>query len=181
VSPPGNAIVLSRQNPAASPKVGAFSDPASLMALGRSTRILPEDFKIGQLGDERSGTPDQGGAMAAAEQFLSGLIAGRVDTKVIAPDSQAALVDSLSFEMEKGNRPTAFRLGAPKSRDNGEITATVRLFADQGSSEGEIYMASSGRQWVVADIQLSLGELSVKREKSGNKYFPSEYRWLLEE
>jgi hypothetical protein len=151
------------------------------MALGRSKRLLPEDFKIGPLGDDRAGTSDQSSAMAAAEKFLASLVAGSLDTKLLATDSQSALVDSLTFEMQRGNEPQSFRLGAPKSRDNGEITATVRLFGDQSSSEGEIYMTSSGRQWVVADIQLSLGELAIKKEKSKDKYFPSEYRWLLEE
>ena len=151
------------------------------MALGRSKPLLPEDFKVGQLGDDHSGTSDQGSAMAAAGKFLAGLVAGTVETELVAPDSQSALLNSLSYEIERGNTPKSYRLGAPKNHDNGEITATVRVFGDQSSSEGEIYMAASGRQWVVADIQLSLGELAVKKERSKDKYFPSEYRWLLKE
>jgi hypothetical protein len=49
------------------------------------------------------------------------------------------------------------------------------------AGEGEIYIAASGSQWLVADLQLSLAQLSVRREKPKEKFFPLEYRWLLEE
>jgi len=72
-------------------------------------------------------------------------------------------------------------MGRPRTRDDGEVTAAVRLFGRDGSSEGEIYVARSGSTWLVADLQLSLAELSVKSEKPKEKFFPLEYRWLLEE
>jgi len=151
------------------------------MALGRSSRILPEDFKIGVLGDDRAGTAEQTGAMAAASRFLTGLVADSVDMKLIAPDSQATLVETLKYEMANGNTPISYRLGAPTLRDDGEVSAPLRLFANQSSTEGEIYLAPIGRLWLVADMQISLGELAVKKEKSKDKYFPSDYRWLLQE
>ncbi len=179
---PSSAIVLNPQKPTGEPsKPSAFSDAASLMALGRSTRILPEDFKIGLLGDDRTGAADQSAAMAAAGIFLAALVAGNVDAKLIVPDSQAALVESLKYEMANGNTPKSFRLGAPTRRDDGEVTAPLRLFAEQSSTEGEIYLAPVGRLWLVEDMQISLGELAVKKEKSKDKYFPSDYRWLLQE
>ena len=158
-----------------------MASAATLMALGRDRRIMPEDFKIGPLGDDRGERKDESRALAAAGDFLSRLVAGSVDKKLLAPESQDTVADTLTFGLKQGNAPTSYRLGAPKSRDNGEVTASVRLFGPEGTSEGEIYVAPSGSQWLVADLQLSLAQLSVKRDKPQEKFFPLESRWLLEE
>jgi hypothetical protein len=151
------------------------------MALGRDRRIMPEDFKIGPLGDRRTERQDESRALEAAGAFLDHLVAGSVDKKLLTPESQDAVSDSLTFGLHQGNAPTGYRLGSPKTRDDGEVTAPVRLFGSLGTSEGQIYVAQSGSQWLVADLQLNLAQLSVKREKPKEKFFPLEYRWLLEE
>jgi hypothetical protein len=151
------------------------------MALGRDRRIMPEDFKIGPLGDGRSERQDESRALEAASAFLDRLVAGSVDKKLLTPESQDAVADTLTFGLHQGNAPTAYRLGPPKARDDGEITAAVRLFGSQGTSEGVLYVAPSGSEWLVADLQLSLAQLTVKREKPKEKFFPLEFRWLLEE
>jgi hypothetical protein len=151
------------------------------MALGRAAPILPEDFKIGPLGDDRGEQQDQNRAMDAADRFLSGLVSGSVDKALLAADSREAVSDTLSFGIGHGNTPTSFRVGRPRTRDDGEVTAAVRLFGKESSSEGEIYVSHSGSEWLVADLQLNLAELSVKQEKAKEKFFPLEYRWLLEE
>jgi hypothetical protein len=154
---------------------------ATLMALGRDRRILPEDFKIGPLGDERSGRADEGRALSTASAFLSRLVGGSVDKKLVAPESQDTVADTLAFGLRQGNVPTSYRIGEPKSRDNGEVTAAVRLFGAAGTSEGEIYISPSGSQWLVSDLQLSLAQLAVRKDTPKEKFFPLEYRWLLEE
>jgi hypothetical protein len=151
------------------------------MALGRERRLMPEDFKIGPLGDEQGGRSDESLALSAASTFLSRLVAGSVDKKLLAPESQDAMADTIAFGLKQGNIPRSYRLGAPKSREDGEVTAAVRLFGSEGTSEGEIYVSPSGSQWLVADLQLSLARLSVKQDKPKEKFFPLEYRWLLEE
>jgi len=151
------------------------------MALGRDRRIMPEDFKIGPLGDNRAQEQDESRALEAASAFLDRLVEGSVDKSLLTPESQDAVADTLAFGLRQGNTPIAYRLGLPKARDDGEISAAVRLFGSQGTSEGVIYIAPSGSQWLVADVQLSLAQLSVKREKPKEKFFPLDYRWLLEE
>jgi hypothetical protein len=159
----------------------SVASASTLMALGRDRRIMPEDFKIGTLGDDRSEREDESHALQAAGSFLSRLVAGSIEKKLLAPASQDTVADTLAFGLKHGNTPSSFRLGTPKSRDDGEISAAVRLFGSEGTSEGEIYVAPSGPLWLVADLQLSLAQLSVKREKPKEKFFPLEYRWLLEE
>ena len=152
-----------------------------LMALGRGDRMLPEDFKIGPLGDDRTAEKDQDAALQAAGRFLAALVAGTVDKDLIAESSRNAMSGTLSFGLENGDVPTAWRLGKPRTRDDGEVTAAVRLFGRGSSSEGEIYVTHAGSAWLVADLQLSLADLSVKDEKPKGKFFPLDYRWLLEQ
>jgi hypothetical protein len=166
--------------PAAPPQKGLTS-AVQLLAIGRSTPIMPEDFKIGLLGDQDGPQQDQDKAMEAARRFLSDLVAGKVDKTMLAPDSRDAVSDALSFGLERGNKPTSFRVGRPRTRDDGGVTAAVRLFGTDSSTEGEIYVSRSGAEWLVADLQVSLEQLSVKSEKPKEKFFPLDYRWLLEE
>jgi hypothetical protein len=151
------------------------------MALGRQARSLPEDFKIGPLGDNRAEDKDANDAVTTAQAFLASLAAGKPDGTLLAVESEKTVLDTLTYGLKQGYAPSSFRLGTPKVQDDGEIAANVRLFSAEGSAEGEIYMARSGKKWFVADLQLSLAQLAAKREKSKEKYFPSAYRWLLEE
>ncbi len=158
-----------------------LSSAGTLMALGRQTRALPEDFKIGPLGDNRGADQDANGAVSTAEAFLAGLVAGKPDRAFLASETEKTVLDTLTYGLKQGFNPTSFRLGTPKMQDDGEIAASVRLFSADGSAEGEIFMERAGKKWLVSDLQLSLAQLAVKREKSKEKYFPSAYRWLLEE
>jgi hypothetical protein len=142
---------------------------------------VPEDFKIGALEDDMAEHKDERYALSVAGKFLSALVGGTVEKQLLTPEAQDKVADNLDFGLKQGNTPTSFRIGAPKSRDNGEVIAAVRLFGPIGSSEGEIYVAPSGSQWLVEDLQLSLAQLSVRRDKPKEKFFPLEYRWLLEE
>lgn len=151
------------------------------MALGRDSRILPEDFKIGPMGDALAREKDQDQAMEAAGKFLTGLVGGKVDKDLITEGSRDTMAGTLGFGLGNGNTPTSWRLGTPRTRGDGEVTAAVRLFRDDSSSEGEIYVARSGSKWLVSDLQLSLAQLSVKSDKPKEKFFPLDYRWLLEE
>jgi len=152
------------------------------MALGRADQgILPEDFRIGALGNGRSGTPDQEAAFLAASRFLSRLSAGSVDRQAITPESQESLADTLSYGLEQGYAPSSFRIGAPKEEPDGEVAANVRLFDADSSSEGEIYMARAAGQWLVADVQINLADLAIPSTPPKERFFPSPYRWLLEE
>ena len=87
----------------------------------------------------------------------------------------------LSFGIDRGDKPQDFRLGTPRKRESGEISANVRLFSDVGTCEGEMTMARTGGHWLVADMQVSLDDLKVKKEKPKERFFPSSYRWMLQE
>ena len=178
---PRRTITLAREQPQP-PVAAARKDTgiSTLLSLGTGVRILPEDFRIGGLGDARVADSDERQAMAAADAFLSRLVAGKIDKDRLAPDSRARLSDTVSFGIEHGDIPRSYRIGAPRKRETGELSATVRLFGPVGTSEGEITMTRAGKQWLIDDFQINLSALTVKREKPKERFFPSSYRWMLE-
>jgi len=189
VKPPGadpaGAIAPAQKQPPVAPAspvaAKVSSDVASLLPLGRGSRVLPEDFKIGVLADPQIGEADERQAMAAAGSFFSRLSAGKVDQSLLAASAEGRISDMLDFGVRRGNVPRTFRIGTPKKHENGEISSSVRLFSSTGSTEGEVSLARTGGHWLVSDLQISLDDLQVKREKPKARFFPSSYRWLLQE
>jgi hypothetical protein len=157
------------------------TDVSSLLPLGRGPRSLPEDFTIGVLGDSRSGDADEQQALTAASSFLARLLSGKVDTALLDPGAESRVSDLLNFGIQRGDVPRSFRVGAPRKHDNGEITASVRLFGAVGTSEGEIALARTGSRWLVADLQISMDDMQTKSPKPKERFFPSSYRWMLEQ
>ena len=182
-SGPNRTIALAQeQPPAATPAAARLSsDVSSLLPVGRGSRVLPEDFKIGVLGDSQVGDADERQAMVAASAFLSRLLAGKVEAALLAASTGGRITDMLEFGIRRGGVPSAFRVGTPKKHESGEISASVRLFSEAATTEGEISLARTEGHWLVADFQISLDDLQVKREKSRERFFPSSYRWLLQE
>lgn len=168
------------ESPLTSP-ARTLASASSLMGLGRDVRMMPEDFKIGPLGTGTSGPPESDAAFAAASGFLAGVVAGSIERRWITPDAQDTLSDTFSYALQRGSAPKSFRIGVPKDVAGGQIAANVRFFGTVGTSEGEIYMARAGSQWLVADVQANLADLDVPPAPSKERFFPSEYRWLLEE
>jgi hypothetical protein len=150
----------------------------SLFANDRLKKVLPEDFLTGPLSGSGDLEGDERAALAAAARFLTALGQGKVARELLG-SSAAALRESVSFHLDQGDIPVSFRLGKPKPREGGEIASNVRLFGREGTAEGEIYLVRESRQWLVSDLQISLADLRVKREKPKDKFFPSSYRWLL--
>jgi len=151
------------------------------MGLGRETKLLPEDFKIGPLGAGPATSAEGDAALTAATGFLTALVAGNVERTWITPDAQDSVADTITYALQKGDTPRSFRVGVPKDVAGGQIAANIRFFGDVGTSEGEIYMARAGSQWLVADVQVNLADLEVAPQQPKEKFFPSAYRWLLEE
>ncbi len=177
--PVPGAIVLQPQA-GATPSKGLAS-AGSLLAVGRDGRVLPEDFKIGPLGDVQAADKGQEQAVQAAGQFLTALAGGKVDKDLISEDARDSMAGTLGFGLSRGDTPKSWRLGRPRTRADGEVTAAVRLFGQKGTSEGEIYVARTGSKWLVSDLQISLADLAVASEKPKEKFLPLDYRWLLEQ
>jgi hypothetical protein len=153
----------------------------SLLTLNRERVVLAEDFSIGLLAGPKDLEGEERAAMTTAVSFLGSLSQGKIAKDLIASQSVSGLRDSLSYSIEKGDVPTSFRIGKPKEHEGAEIAFNVRLFRQEGSAEGEIYLASQKGSWLVSDFQISLAQLEEKRVKPEEKFFPNSYRWLLGE
>jgi hypothetical protein len=151
----------------------------ALLAVNPITRFLPEDFKLGVLAAPGDLEGTENDALGAAASFLAALARGKASADLLSPEAAPGLLKSLSFALEQGNVPTSYRLGKPKKKGSGEIAFNVRLFSAEGAAEGEIYVSSVDDKWLVSDVQVSLVQLSEKREKPKDKFFPSSYQWLL--
>jgi hypothetical protein len=181
--PKQNTITLKKEEalPAQTLPAAVNAGVQTLLTLDGTPRILPEDFRIGPLGDPEQGTADEKAALEAAGALLASLVGGGVDAKLLAAESEEALRDMLAFGFEGARAPTSFRLGRAVARPEGETTVNARLFRGQGTAEGEIYLRKENREWLIADIQISAAELAAARERPKQKFFPSTYRWLLGE
>jgi len=186
VAPPAQTknqttITLKKEEAPPRPQPAVANVGVQSLLVIETPRLLPEDFKIGPLGDAGQGTADGKSAFESATALLASLVSRKVDTKLLAPDSAQALLDMLAFGFEGDRAPTSFRLGTPVSHPDGEITVNARLFRGPGATEGEVYLRRENRQWLIADIQISPAGLAEARERSKQKFFPSPYRWLLGE
>jgi hypothetical protein len=174
-------ITLKKEQAPPRPQPAVASAGVQSLLVIETPRLLPEDFKIGPLGDAGQGTADGKSAFESATALLASLVSGKVDAKLLASDSAQALLDMLAFGFEGDRAPTSFRLGAPVSHPDGEITVNARLFRGPGATEGVVYLRRENREWLVADIQISAAGLAEARERPKQKFFPSPYRWLLGE
>ncbi|HUJ73786.1 MAG TPA: hypothetical protein VL359_02965, partial [bacterium] len=95
-APPGKARgAIALQPPPAAAPLKSLANAGSLMAMGRDGRMLPEDFKIGPLGDALEADKAEDAALEAAGQFLTGLVGGKVDKNLVAEDARDTLAGTL--------------------------------------------------------------------------------------
>jgi hypothetical protein len=184
-APPGSKqppITLSKEQAPPRPQPGiAQAGTASLLTLGGTPRLLPEDFSIGPLAGDGEANADEKAALASGAMLLASLLTGTPDGTLLTSGSEKAVLDLLDGLSGSDAAPTAFRMGRAVSLPDGEISANVRLFRGEGSAEGEIYLRKEGSRWLVADVQINPAALAQARQRPGGRFFPSPYRWLLGE
>jgi hypothetical protein len=165
--------------PAPSPAVPAVDTGVfGLLCQGAQDGTLPEDFEIGPLGAARLLGNDERAAYDAAASLLDAFIRSRVDQTVLSAGSRDALAGTISFALERGDLPVAWRMGPPRAVAQ-ELVANIRLLGAVGSAEGEVYARREGGDLRVSDLQIDPARMRVRRDRSGRTFFPSPYRWLL--
>jgi hypothetical protein len=160
------------------PVFGADTGLFGLLGQGPQDGTLPEDFEIGPLGAARVLCNDERAAYQAAASLLDAFTRGRADRAWLAAGSREALAGTISFALEQGDRPVAWRLGPPRASGD-ELVANMRLLGTEGSAEGELYARREGGEFRVSDLQIDPARMRVRRERPDRTFFPSPYRWLL--
>ena len=139
--------------------------------------VLPEDFEIGVL-QEYDGTKDIVEIVGRVQQFTRDLSTGVVPTDAIHPDWLENLQRSLQYHIEKGNLPTAVRIGVIRREGSGKASFNVIFYGEPGRTKGRVYLQKSGDKWMIADLQVDLtliGELPLTRK---GLFEPFERRYI---
>ena len=135
-----------------------------------SERRPPEDFRIGVL---QAGGIDPA-AYSRLEAVCEGLVLGRVESSALDPSRAAGLTEALSQQMDRGGRPTEYRIGRLEPISDAAVWARVRFFGKGGSVEGEAYLERQADAWFVTDLQIDLS--MVKQTQRRTPFVPSPYR-----
>ncbi len=136
-----------------------------------SERRAPEDFRIGPL--ETGGSEDA--AYRKLETVCEGLVKGQVETGSLDPSRAAGLKDRLADQIQRGGRPSDFRIGRLAVLPDGSARAPVRFFSPSGSAEGEAYLTRRADGWFVTDMQIDLSTAKAGPQ-SQEPFLPSPYR-----
>jgi len=162
-------------NPADGPS--GVSSPAGLETLAYRTAVpprLPEDMRIGPLGDSLAGDP----LLTAADRFLRGLEEGKILRDLTAGSSRDYLEKVFQPILEEGPLPVRYRLGSPRVYEPGKARINIRLFGTRGRTGGELLLEQEGSSWLIGDLQIDWTGLSEEYKKDFDLYEPQTYRWL---
>ncbi len=136
-----------------------------------SERRAPEDFRIGPL--ETGGSEDA--AYKRLETVCEGLVKGLVETGSLDPSRAAGLADRLAGQIQRGGRPSDYRIGRLELLPEGAARARVRFFSPSGSAEGEAYLTRRTDGWFVTDMQIDLSMAKAGPQRQ-EPFLPSPYR-----
>ncbi len=164
----------------------ARPEESRLMPLA-SARLLPEDFDIGPLQDGLQASAVELTVLRRSERFLDALEQGKLEETLLAPETRDGLVRTLSYYVERGLTPTAYRLGRISFQEPEEAGGprrdarlNVRLYGKVGQAEGELYLTQTDGAWYVSDLQVGLDMLDKERPPREEQYVPYSYGWTLQ-
>jgi hypothetical protein len=183
--PVAKPLVLTKETAPASGAAVVKKDRGllSLYSLDPRRVAQPEDFRIGPLsGAVMPGlSADEAESLRTATSLLSGLSKKKVAEELLLPERKEALSRLLGDAVSKGLVPTRFRLG-PVGRNGPSATrVNARLYGSAGSAEGELFLRKEEKSWLIADIQLRFESLAEKQVRGQERFYPSTFRWLLDE
>jgi len=155
----------------------------ALYSLDPKKAALPEDFRIGPLsGASAAGlSAEDAETLRRAAAFLADLTKSRIAEELLLPDRKEALSRFIADAIDRGFLPLSFRLGPVNRTEDSGLRVNVRLFGSVGTASGELFFLESERQWMISDIQIRFESLAQQQAPGEEKFFPSSYRWLLDE
>jgi len=145
----------------------------------QSSRIIPEDFKIGPLQDNLD-PGNKKGLTIIMEQFLKGLTRGEIEEDLLIPSDRTELSRFLAYHIGRGLIPRSYRFGSINLDDPALARTNVRLFSGTGVSEGEVYLAKEDGLWYITDLQIAFEQLSIAYRESDRKFMPYSYGWTIQ-
>jgi hypothetical protein len=165
-------------SPAPSPRV-ALKKETDLFASFPQQRIMGEDFKIGVLQDGITSSRDFLRGLDCVRKFMASIMRKKVDYSLVLPAAQAEMKAVVSYPLKQGYVPQKFRIGKMIFENDDELRANIRLYKDDGVTEGEIYLKKDDEGWKISDLQVGFTLLGRRYQKSSKPFVPGSYDFLL--
>jgi hypothetical protein len=181
VQPADSVISLSPAPDTGAPPPTALAASTDLFTSQPQARIMAEDFKIGELQDGVTASRDSLQALSCVRKFMDGLVAKNVDYSLILPAVQRELKAVISYPLKQGYMPQRYRVGKMAFEQEDELRANIRLYKDDGVTEGEIYLKKTDDVWRIADLQVGFTLLARTYKKPAEPFVPGDYSFLLED
>lgn len=178
---------LPAQTPPPAPSTGTFNEAmlkGKEFLLERQSLqkgIFPSDFSLGPLQGYKFENQDEGKALGLMNEFLTGVLAGRVPEDRIGLKWKTLLTKILNEGFALKHQLKTWRLGKLRWDSGGSLYAAVALYSDKGGvARGQIYAEKSGQGiWEISDLQLDFSELGLSPVKRTEPFSPATYEHLL--
>lgn len=147
-----------------------------LLPLRNDNPVLPEDFEIGPLQNRFSERRDKTSVFRVITVFFNQLEKGKIEKTVVHPDWRSHVERFLWYYIRDNTVPEYFRVGSIMINE-GSARANIRLFKDDGRTEGEVFLEIVEDEWLIKDIQADFSELNQDYVRE-EQFEPETYRWL---
>lgn len=142
--------------------------------------IQPEDFNIGGLYNEGTESEEIRLIAGIVSDFLDSMKKNKIKTSLLYDGEESGLYRLLVFHLENTNIPQKYRIGTITIEDIDAGNVIIRIFGEKGRTDGEIYVRKKKDKWYISDMQINFYELEAPVEKSGEKFMPTTYHWMIQ-
>jgi hypothetical protein len=144
---------------------GGSAYPPELRAVagGSSRRILPADEELGALTDLRVYSPGERRVLERSMRFIETLGEGRIASELLEEQVRDAVMLSLHDGIQAASSIREVRYGRielrSRSGDGRSARVPLRLFSEEGETNGELFLWWDGENWYISSVQLDLQDL----------------------
>ncbi|AFG37065.1 hypothetical protein [Spirochaeta africana] len=136
----------------------------------RRSPVYPYDTELDNL------QQDEHPARAVIQEFLEGVLQQDFRSEHTAPDERFLLRLALEPVLEDGLAVTRYRLGRIVA-ENGQHRLGLRLFNEQASAVGELFLVLKDDQWYITDISFPWEQLESSRPAP--RFEPATHQWTI--
>ena len=104
-----------------------------------------------------------------------------VDYSLVLPAVRAAVKCVVAYPLAQGYVPQKYRIGKMAFERDDELRANIRLYKDEGVTEGEIYLKKADDGWKISDLQAGFTLLGRPYRKPSEPFMPGSYAFLLDD
>lgn len=149
----------------------------------RWKRIVPYDFRIGELADLKSNNQKEHLIVDKLTNFFTIFATQKkIDQSFLLSGSKDLISNNLNYVIDSGAMPdTLFRIGKVNFSTNNIARVNIRFYYKNSCADGEVILEASyqkGKEtdWLISDIQVDFMKLLSTYEGYSEPYLPSSYQ-----